>query len=239
MEKSEETRKKISAALTGKVQSAETRKKRSEAMKGLVRGPRTEEHKAKLSVAGKRRADIVRKMMMGNKYAVGCKWNVGRKASVETRQKMSAARIREIEWVVDNNNCHVCTSHKPDGCGYPVISKNGRMVHMHRWVYLQKFGSVEKGIVVRHKCDNKLCINVEHLESGTVKQNVHDAVARGQHPRGEKAGSHVLSELQVIELLKLKGKMSQRVAARMFGVSQFCVCSIWNRKSWRHVKVEE
>lgn len=33
--------------------------------------------------------------------------------------------------------------------------------------------------VVRHKCDVPLCCNPDHLEIGTQKQNIHDAIERG------------------------------------------------------------
>jgi hypothetical protein len=35
-------------------------------------------------------------------------------------------------------------------------------------------------VVVRHRCDNSICVNPDHLEPGTQAQNIGDAVARGR-----------------------------------------------------------
>ena len=34
-------------------------------------------------------------------------------------------------------------------------------------------------VVVRHLCDNAVCVNPDHLEPGTQKQNIADAISRG------------------------------------------------------------
>ena len=35
------------------------------------------------------------------------------------------------------------------------------------------------GMDVMHSCDNRLCVNPEHLSEGTRKQNIHDAISKG------------------------------------------------------------
>jgi len=50
---------------------------------------------------------------------------------------------------------------------------------MHRWVWTEVFGPLAPGHVVRHRCDNRLCYRIDHLESGTVAQNNADARDRG------------------------------------------------------------
>ncbi len=48
----------------------------------------------------------------------------------------------------------------------------------HRRVYYEATGELPE--VVRHKCDNPRCINPEHLEGGTQKDNMQDCIKRNR-----------------------------------------------------------
>lgn len=68
-----------------------------------------------------------------------------------------------------------------DQDGYGILSNHQDRVRWraHRWIWVQKFGPIPDGLVVRHKCDNRLCYRTSHLELGTVADNVDDARQRG------------------------------------------------------------
>lgn len=82
-----------------------------------------------------------------------------------------------------------CTEHKQKGGGkgYGNTTYLGKKIPLHRKVYCTA-NSVDpytiKGLVVRHKCDNPRCINPEHLELGTVQDNINDCIERGRARRG-------------------------------------------------------
>ena len=52
----------------------------------------------------------------------------------------------------------------------------------YRAFYIHIKGPIPSGVILRHKCDNRQCMNPNHLEPGTAKDNVHDKMDRGRHP---------------------------------------------------------
>lgn len=66
---------------------------------------------------------------------------------------------------------------------YGVIRHNGRNYPAHRlsWI-LANGGADPRGLVTRHKCDVRACVEPAHLETGTHTDNMKDWVARGKAP---------------------------------------------------------
>jgi hypothetical protein len=64
---------------------------------------------------------------------------------------------------------------------YADVSYRGKRMTVHRAVYMLTKGPIPTDKVVRHKCDNSLCINPEHLELGTQYENCQDAKQRGRY----------------------------------------------------------
>lgn len=62
-----------------------------------------------------------------------------------------------------------CKSNK----GYGFIYANRKERKMaHRVIYEGLYGKIKDGLVIDHLCRNKLCINPNHLEAVTNKENV-------------------------------------------------------------------
>jgi len=70
------------------------------------------------------------------------------------------------------------------GYGQFQMKINGkwRAVQGGKAAWLIFRGVVPEGMQVRHKCDNPACVNPEHLELGTHKQNMGDRHTRKTHP---------------------------------------------------------
>mgnify|MGYP002672629053 CR=1 FL=1 len=136
---------------------------------------------------------------------------------------------KKITWLVTDNNCWECNSHKPSN-NYPQFYKNGKVVRLHRHIYEECFGEIPKGLVVRHKCDNTFCINPEHLELGTHKDNVNDKVKRNRQAKGEKNGSAKLTKEQVLQI-RNDNRMGKEIA-KDFNVSRATISQIKNKITW-------
>jgi hypothetical protein len=65
------------------------------------------------------------------------------------------------------------------GLVYGSIYVCKRSIPAHRFSYIVHNKGIDNA-VVRHKCDNPICINPEHLISGTQTENVEDMIVRGR-----------------------------------------------------------
>ena len=144
---------------------------------------------------------------------------------------------RSVLLVRDSEEC-ILSQYAPAGSmGHPGIGvsyKGIRYVsYPYRLVYLQFYGPIPEGKVVRHTCDTPRCINPKHLQIGTRAENSQDMVERGRSCKGTKQPNHILSEQQVLDIYNSVG--SQYEIAKQFGVTQTCVSLIKLKKRWRHI----
>jgi hypothetical protein len=74
--------------------------------------------------------------------------------------------------------------------GYPYMMGGERghrkMIAMHRWTWEQANGPIPPGCVIMHTCDNRGCINLEHLRLGTPKANSSDMARKGRASNAQK-----------------------------------------------------
>lgn len=72
------------------------------------------------------------------------------------------------------------------GYGNFALPGYGPTMKAHRVAWLLTHGSLpDVGLVVRHNCDRRWCVNPAHLESGTVRDNHMDALTRNRRVWGE------------------------------------------------------
>ena len=122
--------------------------------------------------------------------------------------------------------------------GYGQINtRNGRVVTAHRFSYQLHKGEIPEGMFICHTCDNRACVNPDHLWLGTPKDNMQDMVRKGRgvsNPvRGSKNHVAKLTEEQAAQIYASTQSMTK--LAKQFGVSVSCVLSIKKGLSWSQV----
>lgn len=56
--------------------------------------------------------------------------------------------------------------------GYGTVTVNGRTVMAHRVAYETHVGPIPEGLEIDHLCHNRGCVNPDHLEPVTHRENI-------------------------------------------------------------------
>lgn len=68
-----------------------------------------------------------------------------------------------------------------DTGGYGIFGVNGKLEKAHRVAWTHIKGKIPEGLYALHKCDNRKCVNPDHLYIGNDQDNMNDKVARRRH----------------------------------------------------------
>lgn len=119
---------------------------------------------------------------------------------------------------------------------------NQKQTTTHRASWMLNRGPIPKGdgyhgTCVCHRCDNRACVNPDHLFLGTNQDNSDDKYAKGRanQPRGE-AMSKRLTDDDIRAIRSTKGKITQQEWADRLGMSRPHISMIRGRKVWTHVE---
>jgi len=90
-------------------------------------------------------------------------------AKVNGKSKLS---IEERFWskVNKTNTCWIWTGASDKGYGRLKI--NGKSIGAHRISYELHKGIIPEGLQIDHLCRNRICVNYDHLEAVTLRENI-------------------------------------------------------------------
>lgn len=85
--------------------------------------------------------------------------------------------------------------------------------------------------MIRHKCDNPPCVNIEHLLKGDAKSNMQDCIDRGRNAKEYKLHSRIrkFTDEQILAIKNANGKI--KWVAEEFGVSTGYVSKLRSGKA--------
>lgn len=115
--------------------------------------------------------------------------------------------------------------------GYGTIKlmlpeKQRKMLSTHRVFYYIHNPSFDQTKMILHKCDNRLCLNPEHLYEGTAQQNMNDRSLRKRYTPIKKTHCKHGHEF-TIENTKFDKKRNKRAC-------RTCMRRLWSEYYWRN-----
>ena len=130
--------------------------------------------------------------------------------------------------------CHVWTGFSDDG--YGKFRLHNFTYRAHRIAFFIANGYLPDDLDIAHTCDNRLCVNPDHLEAKTRKENHNDRDSRNRVASGTKSGLSKFTKVEIFEIYQLyfyKGITILELAKRYDSKSDV-IKNIVNHKSYKN-----
>lgn len=133
-----------------------------------------------------------------------------------------------------DNGCWFWSGVKNSG-GYGSFFVDGHVTAAHRYAYETFVAPIPDELIVRHYvCDNRACVNPEHLRLGTKADNAKDRVRSGRQARGSDLSN--LTDTAVLKIRQMyRDGTPPKLIANQFGIKPGSVVPILTGENWPHV----
>ena len=128
--------------------------------------------------------------------------------------------------------------------GYGQFKLDGKFKTVSRLSYEWAFGiELTPNQFICHKCDNRKCVNPDHLFVGTHTDNMRDMWTKGRGKTSEQIGSkNNNSKLTDDDIIKIKQRIKNKETnisiANDFNVTHVMISLIRNNKRWKHISID-
>lgn len=93
---------------------------------------------------------------------------------------MAVNSILFFNKVIKSSSCWNWVGALRGKTGYGCLKVDGKVIDSHRASWMLHNGKIPDGLWVLHKCDNRRCVNPEHLFLGDRSANMKDCANKGR-----------------------------------------------------------
>lgn len=147
------------------------------------------------------------------------------------------AKERVMESIlIDEAGCWNWSGATKGKTGYGHLSVYNKSFAAHRYSWMAYNGEIPKKMFVCHKCDNRLCVNPEHLFLGNNADNMRDCVSkkRNYSPFGQSGEKNYWAKLTNSQAQDIRARRGEKVKTLSieYDVSISTIYKIWGYKSY-------
>ena len=132
-----------------------------------------------------------------------------------------------------DDECWEWTAARMSG-GYGEFGMHGSVLGAHRVAWGLIHGKIPIGLVVRHTCRLRHCVNPAHMELGPHTENMRDKVRDGTNVGS--LSNRKLTDEQIVEIKQRLAAYEWGLATRLatqYGVSPKTISAIRRGRTWK------